>query len=334
MFSSNSGSVRVWIDGCFDLVHFGHANACRQAKQMGNELIVGLHSDEEIQRNKGPPVFSLDERCELVSSIKWVDECVAGAPYITTVATLDRYRCDFCVHGDDITLGCDGIDTYTEVKSQGRYKECKRTAGVSTTDIVGLLPPRGSGHHCTKSFDFLASSKRISQFANNKDPKPSDRIVYVDGGFDLFHIGHVRLLKLARQFGDYLVVGLHSDAEINRIKGKNYPIMNVNERLLSVLACKYVDDVFIGVPYTVSEEILDAVKPTAVVHGTDGEVFLDRGQDPYRFAKNKGVFKQINTQCDLTVDKIIDRIMKNRMLYVQRNADKEKQECEHLERRF
>lgn len=56
-----------------------------------------------------------------------------GAPYVTTVATLDRYNCDFCVHGDDITLTADGKDTYAEVKAAGRYKECSRTAGISTT---------------------------------------------------------------------------------------------------------------------------------------------------------------------------------------------------------
>ena len=38
-----------------------------------------------------------------------------------------RYDCDFCVHGDDITMTADGTDTYHIVKNAGRYKECKRT---------------------------------------------------------------------------------------------------------------------------------------------------------------------------------------------------------------
>ena len=41
---------RVWIDGCYDMVHFGHANALRQAKAMGDTLTVGVHTDEEIAR--------------------------------------------------------------------------------------------------------------------------------------------------------------------------------------------------------------------------------------------------------------------------------------------
>lgn len=54
--------VRVYMDGCFDLMHYGHANALRQAKALGDELVVGLVSDEEIVANKGPPVLSMDER--------------------------------------------------------------------------------------------------------------------------------------------------------------------------------------------------------------------------------------------------------------------------------
>lgn len=54
--------VRVYMDGCFDLMHYGHANALRQAKALGDELVVGVVSDEEIKANKGPPVMSMDER--------------------------------------------------------------------------------------------------------------------------------------------------------------------------------------------------------------------------------------------------------------------------------
>ncbi|CAF2693567.1 unnamed protein product [Rotaria sp. Silwood2] len=65
-------NVRVWMDGCYDMVHFGHANACRQAKQMGTYLIVGVHSDGEITKHKGPPVFTEQERYKMVRAIKWV----------------------------------------------------------------------------------------------------------------------------------------------------------------------------------------------------------------------------------------------------------------------
>uniref|UniRef100_T1H032 ethanolamine-phosphate cytidylyltransferase n=1 Tax=Megaselia scalaris TaxID=36166 RepID=T1H032_MEGSC len=121
------------------MVHFGHANSLRQAKQLGDKLIVGVHTDEEIAKHKGPPVFTQEERYKMVRGIKWVDEVVENAPYVTTLETLDKYNCDFCVHGDDITMTADGKDTYQFVKDANRYKEVSRTAGVSTTDLVGRM---------------------------------------------------------------------------------------------------------------------------------------------------------------------------------------------------
>ena len=55
---SPSQETRVWCDGCYDMVHFGHANSLRQAKEMGSYLMVGVHTDEEITQHKGPPVFN------------------------------------------------------------------------------------------------------------------------------------------------------------------------------------------------------------------------------------------------------------------------------------
>jgi ethanolamine-phosphate cytidylyltransferase len=60
----------------------------------------------------------------------------------------------------------------------------------------------------------------------------------VDGAFDLFHMGHIELLKKARSLGDFLVVGVHEDQVLNAIKGSNYPVMNLHERVLSVMACR------------------------------------------------------------------------------------------------
>ena len=54
--------VRVWVDGCFDMMHFGHANLLRQAKQLGDYLVVGVHSDQDILKNKGPTVMNEKER--------------------------------------------------------------------------------------------------------------------------------------------------------------------------------------------------------------------------------------------------------------------------------
>ena len=62
------------------------------------------------------------------------------------------------------------------------------------------------------------------------------------GTFDLFHIGHVRLLKRLHSLGDRLVVGLSSD-EFNTVKGKNV-VIPYEDRKEILLSCRYVDDVF------------------------------------------------------------------------------------------
>lgn len=248
--SNGRKEVRVWCDGCYDMVHYGHANQLRQAKAMGDKLVVGVHSDAEIRRHKGPPVFHEEERYRMVAAIKWVDEVVRDVPYVTSLETLDRHNCDFCVHGDDCTFDASGQDSYRYVKTAGRYRECQRTAGVSTTDLVGRMLLLTKNHHdrsepaapfrssAASCSSFLPTTQKIIQFADSREPKPGDRIVYVAGAFDLFHVGHVDFLEQVAKQGDYVIVGLHTDSVVNRYRGSNYPIMNVHERCLSVSACR------------------------------------------------------------------------------------------------
>ncbi|KAI5718999.1 hypothetical protein M8J76_003437 [Diaphorina citri] len=356
--NGKNGAVRVWCDGCYDMVHFGHANNLRQAKELGNYLVVGVHTDEEISKHKGPPVFTQQERYKMVRGIKWVDEVVEGAPYVTTLETLDAYDCDFCVHGDDITLTADGIDTYHLVKAADRYKEVQRTAGVSTTDLVGRMLSMTSQHNasdvarpyerkarspyttCSSQFllttekirqfsegrqpkvrkfacgakmflnkrvdvarpyerkarspyttcssQFLLTTEKIRQFSEGRQPKPTDRIVYVDGAYDLFHPGHLDFLEKAKQAGDYLIVGIHPDHVVAWYKGYGYPIMNLHERVLSVLACKYVDEVVIGAPYTITADMLSQLRVDIVCRGLAAVLPDETGRDPYSEAKKLG----------------------------------------------
>ncbi|KAL1129397.1 hypothetical protein AAG570_013924 [Ranatra chinensis] len=310
------------------MVHFGHANALRQAKALGDYLVVGVHTDEEIAKHKGPPVFTEQERYKMIRAIKWVDEVVEGAPYVTTLETLDKYNCDFCVHGDDITTTADGIDTYHLVKAAGRYKEVERTRGVSTTDMVGrmLLMTRehfkrgqadlGLDHSATIPFtacsQFLPTSRKIVQFSEGKEPRPGDKVVYVAGAFDLLHVGHLDFLEAAKAEGDFLIVGLHTDPTVNRYKGANYPIMNLHERVLSVLACKYVNEVVIGAPYAVTKELMGHFNVDIVCHGKTPIMPDTDGSDPYALPKSLDRFKCVSSNNRMTTERIVDRIIQHR----------------------
>ena len=103
--------MRIYVEGSFDLIHSGHFNAFRQAKKLGDVLVVGVNGDDEVLKNKGPPVFSCKERAEIVRSCKWVDEVYEDAEYTPTLETLDRYNCDFNSHGDDIAYNSEGVDS-------------------------------------------------------------------------------------------------------------------------------------------------------------------------------------------------------------------------------
>ncbi|XP_065079000.1 ethanolamine-phosphate cytidylyltransferase isoform X2 [Ochlerotatus camptorhynchus] len=344
---STEKEVRVWGDGCYDMVHFGHANSLRQAKALGHKLIVGIHNDADITKNKGPPVFTQEERYKMVRGIKWVDEVVEDAPYVTTLETLDKHNCDFCVHGDDITLTAEGVDTYHLVKKANRYKEVSRTAGVSTTDLVGrmLLMTRnhfkqgssklGQDHSArspwTGCSQFLPTTQKIIQFSDGKPPKPTDKIVYVAGAFDLFHVGHLDFLEKAKTYGDYLIVGLHTDPVVNEYKGGNYPIMNLHERVLSVLACKYVNEVVIGAPYSVTKDLMEHFSVDVVCHGQT-PIATDVGNiDPYAVPKQMGKFMLIDSGNTITTEDIVERIIRHRLEYEARNTKKEKKEIEVYE---
>jgi ethanolamine-phosphate cytidylyltransferase len=94
---------------------------------------------------------------------------------------------------------------------------------------------------------------RVDTFITGKRPRPDQRIVYVDGGFDLFSSGHIEFLKSVVQIEEakakkagwkkdyspcYVVAGIHDDEVINDAKGVNYPIMNIYERGLCLLQCR------------------------------------------------------------------------------------------------
>lgn len=65
----------VWTNGCFDILHVGHARSLRDAKALGDILIVGVNSDASVRANKGPgrPVVGEDDRAELLAALEAVD---------------------------------------------------------------------------------------------------------------------------------------------------------------------------------------------------------------------------------------------------------------------
>lgn len=77
----NEGLTTVFTNGCFDLIHPGHTSYLKQAKELGDILIVGLNSDDSVRDLKGPgrPVLNQAARVEILLSLRWVDAVVPFA---------------------------------------------------------------------------------------------------------------------------------------------------------------------------------------------------------------------------------------------------------------
>lgn len=58
--------VRIWMDGVYDMMHYGHMNAFRQARALGTYLVVGINSDETVTVCKGRPICNEQERIDTV----------------------------------------------------------------------------------------------------------------------------------------------------------------------------------------------------------------------------------------------------------------------------
>lgn len=351
--------ARIWVDGCFDFFHHGHAGALNQSRALGDALVVGIHTDEQILKNKGPVVMHLDERVYAVDACRWTSEEVSGAPYVTDPAVMDEYDCQYVAHGDDITTDADGNDTYQEVKDMGRFLEFKRTPNISTTDLISRMLSQSTAHHVDEQF--LRSSdaqERFAMYAKASDARspysgvflathenrieefvtpawqgkyPHSDIVYVEGAFDLFHCGHIEFLERVREdaAGEApIVVGLRSDASVNSVRGHGRPIMNIFERALCVLQCKHVDAVILNVPY--SESGADFARFLRETTGFNIKQ-VARGPTMHRsvdgvakYADEKGILAPIDggKYAHLRTETIVDRVLENREQYEERQRKK------------
>ena len=91
-------------NGCFDLFHVGHIRYLAGAKDLGDILIVGLNSDEQVRKLKGNnrPFMPENERAEIISALKFVD-FVTIFPEPTVTELLRAIRPDFHAKGTDYT---------------------------------------------------------------------------------------------------------------------------------------------------------------------------------------------------------------------------------------
>jgi glycerol-3-phosphate cytidylyltransferase len=120
---------KVITYGTFDLLHYGHINLLRRARELGDYLIVAL-STNEFNRIKGKECyFSYDERRKLLESIRYVDLVIPEESWEQKVNDVIEYKVDVFVMGDDWEGEFDFLKQHCEVIY------LPRTPEVSTTKI-------------------------------------------------------------------------------------------------------------------------------------------------------------------------------------------------------
>ncbi len=139
-----AGRRVVFTNGCFDLIHPGHVNYLRQARRLGDALIVALNSDRSVRELKGErrPILNQDERAEVIAAFECVDYVTIfdePTPREIIAALLP----DVLVKGGD--WGVDQIVGREEVEAAGgKVPSLPFIEGCSTSDVIERIVRRYS----------------------------------------------------------------------------------------------------------------------------------------------------------------------------------------------
>lgn len=98
------------------------------------------------------------------------------------------------------------------------------------------------------------------------------KIGFVASCFDLFHAGHIMMLKEAKKQCDYLIVGLQTDPTVDRPE-KNKPIQSIFERHIQLEACKYVDEIVV---YATEKDLMDVLQSFSIDVRIIGEEYMHK----------------------------------------------------------
>ena len=95
--------MKVWTNGCFDVLHRGHIELFKYAKSLGDELVVGIDTDEKVKLDKGKnrPINNLQDRMYMLQSIKYIDKVIPFDSTEDLRKTIRWYQPDLMVIGSD-----------------------------------------------------------------------------------------------------------------------------------------------------------------------------------------------------------------------------------------
>jgi rfaE bifunctional protein nucleotidyltransferase chain/domain len=141
-----AGKIVVWTNGCFDLLHVGHIRSFRDAKALGDILIVGLNSDSSVRAIKGDsrPLVNEAERAETIGALEMVDYVtIFDEP--TPEQVLARLRPDIHCKGAEYANGARPVPEMTTVLGYGgQVRFLPFHPGRSTSELIERIARAGS----------------------------------------------------------------------------------------------------------------------------------------------------------------------------------------------
>ncbi|MFN9597359.1 MAG: D-glycero-beta-D-manno-heptose 1-phosphate adenylyltransferase [Bacteroidota bacterium] len=133
------GCKIVFTNGCFDLLHLGHADYLARAADMGDKLVIGLNSDYSISRLKGAnrPITNQDSRAFLLASMSFVSAVVIFQED-TPALLIERICPDVLVKGGDYAIN-EIVGHEFVLSNGGQVVSIPLVNGYSTTDIESRI---------------------------------------------------------------------------------------------------------------------------------------------------------------------------------------------------
>lgn len=133
------------------------------------------------------------------------------------------------------------------------------------------------------------------------------RIVFTNGCFDILHAGHISSFRQAREFGDFLIMGVNSDDSIRRIKGPQRPIVSQDNRVALLEAIDCIDCIVVFDEDT-PQKLIERIKPDCMVKGKDWEGKPVAGMEFVQSYGGKVCFIELEQGLSTTaiIEKIID----------------------------
>lgn len=120
---------RILTYGTYDLLHWGHINLVKRARELGGHLTVGLSSDAFNERKHKTAFYSYKQRKFILESIRYVDSVISEDSWDQKIRDIKEHKIDIFVMGDDWEGEFDFLEKYCEVIY------LPRTKNISTTKV-------------------------------------------------------------------------------------------------------------------------------------------------------------------------------------------------------